>query len=555
VIGLRDDHAKLVVALVMKKEDGPEGELSEELLPWLGPVLMLVSVGLLAEAAYTWWPRTVDDAFISFRYAQNLVEGLGPVYNPGERVEGYSSPIWMLGSAAAIAVGADPVVVSKWAGLLAAGALSVAVYLALRTAGIRSWGAGLATCAVGGSFVLQIWSVAGMETAAYATLFFVGLAIVSCVGESLRGALWGSVFLTAASLTRPEGMMFWVLGLALYLVGWRTHRRRALAYALPGVAIALHFAWRFAYYGSPFPNTYYAKTGGGLRMWRQGLGGFTSFISEPTIGILMAAALIGLAAGLARRETRRAAAIVGVAVLVHVVWVASVGDDGLSKYRFYVPIVGPIAFLIGLLFYDPGTVPPNRAERRRAKRDGLPVVPRSRATPRDRLLAGLGVAALITAVPLSVSHFHSAWLPRLAGVGVQYLEGNIKLGRYLAATRSPDTLIAVPSAGAIPFYSRLPTIDMYGLNDAHIARAPFPEGAPGRMMKWDNAYVLSQNPDLIVMNRGYRRAGERQRLATAPMDRDLIDRVQSDSRYAWTSIQFDDGSSFYVYEKISSGVQ
>ena len=93
-----------------------------------------------------------DDSFISLRYAQNLADGLGLVYNAGERVEGYSSPIWMLGSALAIAVGADPVVASKWAGLLAAGALSGAVYVALRASGVRSWGAGLATCAVGGSF-------------------------------------------------------------------------------------------------------------------------------------------------------------------------------------------------------------------------------------------------------------------------------------------------------------------------------------------------------------------------------------------------------------------
>jgi hypothetical protein len=96
---------------------------------------------------------------------------------------------------------------------------------------------------------------------------------------------------------------------------------------------------------------------------------------------------------------------------------------------------------------------------------------------------------------------------------------------------------------------------MYGLNDAHIAHAPFPEGAPGRMMKWDNAYVLSRTPDVIVLNRGYRRAGQTQKLSLAPMDRDLVNRLRSDSRYAWSSIQFDDGSSFFVYERVSSAVQ
>ena len=521
----------------MNEGDIPHREPSTEGFPWLGPILLLASLGLLAEAAYHWWPRTVDDAFITFRYAQNLVDGLGPVYNAGERLEGYSSPIWMLGSATVIALGIDPVVASKWAGLLAAGALSVAVYVALRASRVRGWGAGLATCAVGGSLVLQLWTVSGMETAAYAASFFVALAIASCIGNTVRGALWTSAFLAAASLTRPEGLMFWGLGFALHLHGGRTQPRRLLAYALPGLAIALHFAFRFAYYGFPFPNTYYAKTGGGLRMWAQGLEGLIGFISEPAIAILMTAAFVGLVLGLSKRETRRAAAIMGGAALVHLVWVVSVGDDGLFKYRFYVPIVGPLAFLVGLLFHAPAAVP------------------LSRATPRDRLLAGLGTLAICIAVPLSVSNFRSNALPSLRGTMGQYLEGNIKLGRHLAKTRGPDTVIAVPSAGAIPFYSGLPTIDMYGLNDAHIARVPFPKRVPGRMMKWDNAYVLSRRPDVIVMNRGYRGPGQPRRRSSAPMDRDLIDRVRSDRRYAPTSIQFDDGSSFEVYERVSGAVQ
>ena len=122
----------------MNKTEETERAPSEESFPWLGPALLMMSLAILAEAAHYWWPHTVDDAFITFRYAQNLVEGLGPVYNPGERVEGYSSPIWMLGSAIAIAVGADPVVSSKWAGLLAAGALSVAVYIALRASSVSN---------------------------------------------------------------------------------------------------------------------------------------------------------------------------------------------------------------------------------------------------------------------------------------------------------------------------------------------------------------------------------------------------------------------------------
>jgi hypothetical protein len=38
----------------------------------------------------------VDDSYIFLRYAENFASGHGPVFNPGERVEGYSSPLWMV---------------------------------------------------------------------------------------------------------------------------------------------------------------------------------------------------------------------------------------------------------------------------------------------------------------------------------------------------------------------------------------------------------------------------------------------------------------------------
>jgi hypothetical protein len=180
---------------------------------------------------------------------------------------------------------------------------------------------------------------------------------------------------------------------------------------------------------------------------------------------------------------------------------------------------------------------------------------RSLARPLDHALAGFGVLAILIAVPMSVSDFHVRWVPELDGSMGRYLEGNIKLGRHLAATRDADTVIAVPSAGAIPFYSGLPAIDLYGLNDAHIARVPFPRGQRGRMMKWDNDYVLSRSPDLIVINRGYQWQAKPPGVPMNPLDRDMADRVRLDGRYSAGTIEFGDGSSFWVYAKTSSANQ
>jgi hypothetical protein len=83
----------------------------------------------------------------------------------------------------------------------------------------------------------------------------------------------------------------------------------------------------------------------------------------------------------------------------------------------------------------------------------------------------VGLLAFAVAVPMSFRIGLFLYLPPLLEF-VPYSEGNAKLGRYLAENRSSDTTIAVAAAGAIPFYSGLRTIDMFGLNDPYIAHHP-----------------------------------------------------------------------------------
>src|SRR5262245_33211087 len=56
-------------------------------------LLLLILGGLLL--SWAWSAFTVDDIFISMRFAANLAKGRGPVFNPGERVEGFSTPLWV----------------------------------------------------------------------------------------------------------------------------------------------------------------------------------------------------------------------------------------------------------------------------------------------------------------------------------------------------------------------------------------------------------------------------------------------------------------------------
>jgi arabinofuranosyltransferase len=499
---------------------------------WAAPIVLVLAVGLLVLGAARWWPRTVDDAFITFRYSENLADGSGPVFNPGERVEGYSNPSWMLMMAGAIGLGADPVPVAKWLGLLAAIACVLLVYADLRHLDPSGWAAGAGAALLGSSLVLQIWSVAGMETTVYALFFLAGMVVLGREESSTRAVVGASLCLVAAALTRPEGLAFWVLG-ALVVASERTDGklRRLGSYAAPGLLLLLHLAWRIAYYGVPLPNTYYAKTGGGSAMWSQGLHGLGLFVSNPAHVLWLAAAIAGVTACLVAGLHRRRVIVLGGAVLLHLLYVISVGDDGLRVHRFYVPVLGPLAVLAGL------TLVGERGSRRRR-------------------LWWFGLLATTFTVIASMWTFHVRMVPAMHGASLAYQQGNVKLGRFLARQGDPEMLVAVPSAGAIPYYSGVPTIDMYGLSDAHIARVPFPQGGRGRLMKWDNDYVLARAPEWIVINRGYFAAGDPDLdrvpgdpgiLAVSPMDRDLFARVARDGRYALGPVRFDDGSVFFVF--------
>ena len=140
-------------------------------LPWLALLAYLASVS---------WFLT-DDAFISFRYVRNLLEGHGLVFNPGERVEGYSNFLWVLELAAIWrALGVAPEDAAPWlsvaftAGTI--GALAWWVYRlpSLRNRGLVGW---MALGLVCSSATFAVWtSGGGLETRQFT--FFIVLAVV-----------------------------------------------------------------------------------------------------------------------------------------------------------------------------------------------------------------------------------------------------------------------------------------------------------------------------------------------------------------------------------------
>ncbi|HVP14925.1 MAG TPA: hypothetical protein VMS88_05240 [Terriglobales bacterium] len=236
---------------------------------FLGACALALAIAVFAAAHRAW---TCDDAFISFRYAENLVRGHGLVFNAGERVEGYTNFLWTMLVALGLRLGADA---EAWAivwGIAAyAGAVALLAFHARRRAGeAAAFALPIAALLAAVHPDWQRFATSGLETSLFTALLVLGYVLLLARTRTTTASASAGVALALATMTRPEGLIF--AALAAAFIGWFRRSGRALAaFALAFLALWIPFTiWRVAYYGDFFPNTFYAKSGG-QAWWDQGV--------------------------------------------------------------------------------------------------------------------------------------------------------------------------------------------------------------------------------------------------------------------------------------------
>lgn len=258
----------------------PDNQPRVELLFWLLAGCSVL-IGVFNGISHAW---VNDDAFISFRYAKNFVEGNGLVYNSGERVEGYTNFLWTILVALGMRLNFDPVSIATSLGIAFSGStLFVFSYLSRRFAGIRMSSVvtiPLTALALSLHRDFGIYATSGLETSMYTFLISWTYAILT-LRSTYRSLLGAGMLIVLAMMTRPDGVIF--LGTALFyiILTKRDWLKRSLIFLLPAIIIFLpYWMMRYAYYGDFFPNSYYAKSIAlpyyGQGLWYTGLY-FTSY--------------------------------------------------------------------------------------------------------------------------------------------------------------------------------------------------------------------------------------------------------------------------------------
>lgn len=444
-----------------------------------------------------------DDAFISYRYAKNFVHGYGLVYNPEERVEGYTNFLWVIISGLLLYLNIDPLIGTRVFSIVSSLSILIFTYLVatkiFKVTGTISF-LSPALLALNPGFVL--WTYSGMETTFFTLCVTLGCFFtLKFIKNKDKFLIYTSIIFSIASLTRPEGVLFFFLNfLFLMIVSLKNKSNQSFLdrikkFIIPILIFTLlygiYFVWRFSYYGFFFPNTFYAKTGFENQILRGLYYCFKFYRESLAMGLLL---IFPAYLVLKEKSDERIQYILFV-LSGYLLYLILIGGDNLLVQRLFVPVM-PIIFILIQLgvnkFFKDFSIFKN-------------------------------IQALIIILIIFSSVFALIDNRSFPMLGVSrtlfYYENLIKAGKWLKENSKPDETVAVESAGIIPYFSELKSYDRLGLNDLYISRKG--KYGIGERDKSDEDYMLwekkptyfvdafptlykKEKPDLIKENLVYR---------------------------------------------------
>lgn len=317
----------------------------------------------LAVIAVLWFAAVVigaawqcDDAYITFRTAENLWRGLGPVWNPGERVQSFTSPLWMFVAAICRGVSGEVYFSTLVVSILLATAATGAIGFRIRRDPLP---AALVVAGLSASAAVIDYATSGLENPLLYLLLILALVEVRRP-DSGRRVLRLALLTALVALTRLDAILF-----ALPALCWAVWRRAPRTAAATQLLLGLSplIAWELfslVYYGSFVPNTAHAKLNLAIApqtLARQGLRYFADSARYDPITLSLVFA--GLAGSF--WKGRAGERLVAAGVTLYLLYVIRIGGDFMSGRFLAAPAVVSAGLLVSVIpARSPGEGPQRR---------------------------------------------------------------------------------------------------------------------------------------------------------------------------------------------------
>jgi arabinofuranosyltransferase len=463
---------------------------------------------------YAFFRFTVDDTFISLRFASNLAQGLGPVFNTGERVEGFSTPLWVALLAVIAWLPQDAFVTAK---ILSAGFYLASGWVIVRSIAFESRDPSLAGLLFLATLPLVIWGVSGMETALFAFLLLLWGQTI-CAPNPGDGRIVAIALLLTA--TRPEAPLPLAIGFLLLL------RRRKLSVFMVAIFLAgigALLAARYTYYGDLLPNTYYAKRFQTLSRWPITLWNYVRgfYLGPGLVPVLFVAVSLFRATrveklALASPESSQYLASYEtdpwyrIGLMSLCLWPAAfsilVGGDWMPLWRFLLPSLPFCIWIAGRTFGS-----------RFSKMENADFVPGVSAWRRGMhhwiASAFIAIHLYLCLSPTLATQPPDLSPPDLAPLEASIANGNPHYAQAVSIIKALDPMprnLVVGELGFFCFRIRVPCLDLHGLIDPVIARSnEFPGSVIGKRLPIGDPefastaigrYILDREPDVWVVS-------------------------------------------------------
>lgn len=476
--------------VVSKVENKDEHFTHEVLIIAVLMVLLVLAIDLL------FYPQTLDDAFIAFRYSQHLAEGYGfGAWNTtGEKVEGYTSFLWMLMIAIAEPLNLQTATLAKVFGIASHLALSLLYLffplihksdLATRDTPLGQHRDVFIFASIILAFYLPLswYSSTGMET-----ITFVLLVSLSLLAPLLTEKVILIIIIQVALvLMRPEGILFAVACNALHLLR-RWQAKQLIRPVLLGIvaAIAAFLAltvFRLVVFGQVFPNTYYAKFAGAGNMHVvHGIRYVAMWIYYHQLwSFILCLTVCFCILSLYRKGLRKNLSLVFLLVFVvcYTFYIVKIGGDNNSPFPYWRHILHLMPFLSLLL--ATGLV---------------------NMIPEPRPMRFVLFIITLLAVNCQIIYIQEGRMLKDITSGMKHYPTlthapHNEYYLWMAQITDSNTVIASSLGGEFPFVVGAVHIDILGLSDSHIAHYGHFDPVEPIDSKTDMAYVLERRPDII----------------------------------------------------------